>query len=83
VALDVRGLDHMEYREYRHGTTLERLREHPIRADGELETAQRFLDPGRRDEDEVALVRVVADARMLVGDALETARWRLEDSDRG
>jgi hypothetical protein len=74
------GLDHMEYR---HGTTLERLREHLARADGELEAAQRFLDPGRRDEDEVALVRVVADARMLVGDALETARWRLEDSDRG
>jgi hypothetical protein len=74
----------MEYREYRHGTTLERLREHPIRADGELETAQRFLDPGRRDEDEVALVRVVADARRtLVGDALETTRWRLKGSERG
>jgi hypothetical protein len=37
------GLDHMEYR---HGTTLERLREHLARADGELEAAQRFLDPG-------------------------------------
>ena len=74
----------MEYREYRHGTTLERLREHLIRADGELETAQHFLDPGRRDEDEVALVRVVADVRRtLVGDALETARWRLKGSERG
>ncbi len=31
---------------------MERLREHLARADGELETAQRFLDPGRRDEDE-------------------------------
>jgi hypothetical protein len=41
----------MEYREYRHGTTLERLREHLIRADGELEVAQRFMDSGRRDED--------------------------------
>jgi hypothetical protein len=40
------GLDHMEYREYRHGTTLERLREHLAHTDGELETAQRFLDPG-------------------------------------
>ena len=67
----------MEYREYRHGTTLERLREHPIRADGELETAQRFLDPGTRDEDEAALVRAIADARTLVGDVLETARWQL------
>jgi hypothetical protein len=36
-----------------------------------------------RDEDEVALVRVVADARMLVGDGLETARWRLKGSERG
>jgi hypothetical protein len=36
----------MEYREYRHGTTLERLREHLICANGELEAAQRFLDPG-------------------------------------
>ena len=40
------GLDHMEYREYRHGTTLERLREHLARADGELEATQYFLDPG-------------------------------------
>ena len=42
--------------------------------------------PGPRNprEDEVAPVRVVADARMLVvGDALETARWRLEGSERG
>jgi hypothetical protein len=71
--------------EHRHGTTLERLREHLIRADGELEATQYFLDPETRDEDEVALVRVVADAarRMLVGDALETARWRLEGSERG
>jgi hypothetical protein len=69
--------------EHRHGTTLERLRGHQARADGELEAAQRFLDPGRRDEDEAALVRAIADARTLVGDALETARWRLEESDRG
>ena len=31
----------------------------------------------------MALVRVVVDARMLVGDALEIARWRLEGSERG
>jgi hypothetical protein len=30
--------------------TLERLREHLARADGELEAAQRFLDPRARDE---------------------------------
>ena len=74
------GLDHMEHR---HGMTLERLREHLARADGELEATQYVLDSGRRDEDEVALVRVVVDARMLVGDALEIARWRLEGSERG
>jgi hypothetical protein len=38
-------------------------------------------DPGTRDE--VALVKAITDARTLVGDALETARWRLEESDRG
>ena len=69
--------------EHRHGTTLERLREHLTRADGELEASQRFLDPGTRDGDEAALVRAIADARTLVGDALETTRWRLEGSDRG
>ena len=69
--------------EHRHRMTLERLREHLARADGELEAAQRFLDPRTRDEDEAALVRAVADARTLVGDALETAWWRLEESSRG
>ena len=69
--------------EHRHRMTLERLREHLARADDELEAAQRFLDPGTRDEDEAALVRAIADARTLVGDALETARWRLEESDSG
>ena len=42
--------------EHRHSMTLERLREHLARADGELEAAQHFLEPGTRDEDEVALV---------------------------
>jgi hypothetical protein len=65
------------------GKTLERLRGLGARADGELEAAQRFLDLGTRDEDEVALVKAISDARMLVGDALETARRRLEESDRG
>lgn len=69
--------------ENRHETTLERLRGHLGRADGELEEAHRFLDPGTRDEDEVALVKAIADARTLVGDALETTRWRLEERDRG
>ena len=42
--------------EHRHSMTLERLREHLARADGEREAAQHFLDPGTRDEDEAALV---------------------------
>jgi hypothetical protein len=66
--------------EHRHRMTLERMREHLARADSELEAAQRFLDPGMQDEDEMAFVRAIADARTLVGDALETARWRLEET---
>jgi hypothetical protein len=37
----------------------------------------RFLDPRTDDEDEMALVRAVANARTSVGDALETIRARL------
>ena len=68
--------------ERRHKITLERMREHLARADSELETAQHFLDPQTRDEDEMAFVRAIADARTLVGDALETTRWRLEEMER-
>ena len=68
--------------EHRHNITLERMREHLARADSELQAAQHFLDPQTRDEDEMAFVRAIADARTLVGDALETARWRLEDKGR-
>ena len=52
-------------------------RAHLARADGELEAALRFLDPRTDDEDELDLVRAVANARTSVGDALETirARW--------
>ncbi len=68
--------------EHHHKITLERMREHLARPDSELEDAQHFLDPQTRDEDEVAFVRGIADARILVGDALETARWRLEETER-
>ena len=68
--------------EHRHKVTLERMREHLARADSELEAAQHFLDPQTRDEDEMAFVRAIADARTLVGDALETACWRLKDKER-
>jgi hypothetical protein len=62
--------------------TLERLREHLAHADSKLEAAQRFLDPNFQDEDEMAFVRAIANARTLVGDALETARWRIEETGR-
>jgi hypothetical protein len=65
--------------EHRHRITLERMREHLGRADSELEAAQHFLDPETRDEDEMAFVKAIADARTLVEDALETARWRLDE----
>jgi hypothetical protein len=68
--------------EHRHKVTLERLGEHLARADSELQAAQHFLDPQTRDVDEMAFVRGIADARTLVGDALETAWWRLEDKGR-
>ena len=68
--------------EQRHKITLERMREHLARADSELEVAQHFLDPQTHDEDEMAFVRAIEDARTLVGDALETAQWRLGEMER-
>ena len=67
--------------EHRHRMTLERMREHLARADSELEAAEHFLDPETRDEDEMAFVRAITDARTLLSDALETARWRLEETE--
>ncbi len=67
--------------EHRHRMTLERMREHLARADSELEAAEHVLDPEARDEDEMAFVRAIADARTLLSDALETARWRLEETE--
>ena len=49
------------------------MRAHLARADSELEAAQRLLDPRTDDEFEMAVVRAVANARTLVGDALETS----------
>ena len=58
-------------------TAMEQMRAHLARADSELEAALRFLDPKTDDEAEIDLVRVVANARTSVGDALETIRARL------
>jgi hypothetical protein len=46
-----------------------------------LRPAQHFLDPETRDEDKMAFVRAIANARTLVSDTLETARWRLEETE--
>jgi hypothetical protein len=43
------------------------------------EAVQHFLDPETHDEDEMAFVRAIANARTLVSDALDTARWRPEE----
>jgi hypothetical protein len=61
--------------------TLEWMREHLARADSELEAAQHFLEPASHGEDEMAFVRAIAEARTLVGEVLESARWRLEQTE--
>jgi hypothetical protein len=67
------GLEH-------HRMTMEQMRAHLVRAESELEAAQRFLDPRTAEEAEMNLVRAVANARTSVGDALETIRSMLDES---
>jgi hypothetical protein len=57
--------------------SMEQVRAHLARADSELEAAQRLLDSRTDDEFAMDAVRAVANARTLVGDALETIRARL------
>jgi hypothetical protein len=57
-----------------HRQHIERMRTHLARAESELRAAQRFVDPQTRDEAELDLVRAVTNARLSVGDALETLR---------
>jgi len=61
---------------------MERMREHLARADSELEAAQHFLDPESAEGAEMDLVRAVTNARVALGDALETVRLRLGHTDR-
>ncbi len=63
-----------EVPEHHRRTTLERMWAHLARAESELEATQRFLDPKTRDEAELDVVRAVANAKLSVGDALETLR---------
>jgi hypothetical protein len=69
--------------EYHDRHTMERMREHLIRADGELEAAQHFLDPGSAERTETDLIRAVAAGRVAVADALEAVQLRVGKSDRG
>jgi hypothetical protein len=69
--------------EHRHGMTLELLREHLARADGELEATQHLLDPGSAEVAEMDLIRADAAARVASGDALEAVRLRVGERDRG
>ena len=69
--------------EYHDSRTMERMREHLVRADSELEAAQHFLDPGSAGGDEMDLIRSVSVARVAVEDALEAVRLRVGESDRG
>jgi hypothetical protein len=57
-----------------HRRGIEQVRAHVARAESELEAAQRFLSPKTRDEAELDVVRALANARVSVGDALETLK---------
>jgi hypothetical protein len=57
--------------------SMELVSAHLARANSEPEAAHGLLDPQTDEEFEMAVVRAVADARTLVGDALETIRTRL------
>jgi hypothetical protein len=63
--------------EYHDRRTMERMREQLARADNELRTAQHFLDPGSAEGVEMDLIRTAANARVALGDTLETVRLGL------
>jgi hypothetical protein len=69
--------------EYHDRHTMERMREHLVRADDELVAAQHFLDPGSAERTETDLIRAVTAARVALGNALEAVRLRVVESDRG
>ncbi len=61
-----------------HKQPTEQMRAHLVRAESELQAAQRFLNPDTRDEAELDVARAVANARLSVGDALETLKLMRE-----
>jgi hypothetical protein len=60
--------------EHYHRQSIEQMRAHLARAESELQAAQRFVDPNTSDEAELDVARALANARVSVGDALETLR---------
>lgn len=67
--------------EHDYRRSLDQMREHLARAEGELEAAQRLLDP--RSSPGIELNRAIAGARISVGDAMETVRWKMTDTEPG
>jgi hypothetical protein len=63
--------------EYHDRRTMERMREQLARADNELRTAQHSLDPGSAERVEMDLIHAAVNARVALGDTLETVRLRL------
>lgn len=63
--------------EYHDRRTMERMREQLARANIELGTAQHFLDPGCAEGVEMDLIHAAVNARVALGDTLETVRLRL------
>ena len=62
---------------YHDRRTMERMREQLARANIELRTAEHFLDPGSAEGVEMDLIHAAANARVALGDILETVRLGL------
>jgi hypothetical protein len=63
--------------EYHDRRTMERMREQLARADNELGTARHILDRGSAKGVKMDLIHAAANARVALGDTLETVRLGL------
>jgi hypothetical protein len=63
--------------EYHDRRTMERMRAQSARADRELGTTRHFLDPGSAEEVEMDLIHAAVNARVALGDTLDTVRLGL------
>jgi len=62
--------------EHHRRRSIQQARRHLARAESEVEAAQQFLHPRSDSDEEMALMRAVANARTSLGDALDTIRAR-------